>query len=112
MWDNNRVKVNGEVPYEDADAVLGLDAGNRLSLKFKHPSINSKADLPSGTIVTVIGDTVTNTYTKDAFEEDGSLIYVGNVSNNNVTIKITWTTGNETVYIIDLSSVELEEAGE
>lgn len=104
----NTVNVSGTIPYEDEDAALGLEAGNRLSVRFINSSINSSASLPSGTICTIIGDTVTNSYTKDAFESDGSLILVCNVSNNPVTVKITWESGVESVYTINLSSAILE----
>ena len=105
----NTARITGTVPFEDADAILGLNAGNRLTLKFSNTGIESKSDLPSGTIVTTIGDTKTNTYTKDAFEDDGTLIYVANVSNNNATVKIKWTADTETVFTIDLSKAIMQE---
>lgn len=104
----NTARITGTIPLEEADAILGLDAGNRLTLKFANTAIESKADLPDGTIVTTIGDTKTNTYTKDAFEDDGTLILVSNVSNNNTTVKIKWTDDKETVFTIDLSKAILE----
>ena len=79
-----------------------------MSLKFSNPDITDRDDLPDGNICKTIGDNFTNIYTKDAFEEDGSLIYVGNVTNNNIKIEIEWVEGKRIVYTVNLSDVTLE----
>ena len=106
----NNVKVNGTLPYEEADAILGLDAGNRFSVKIKNNNIISQADLPSGNIVKVSNPSASggyNIYDKTAFETDGSLIIVTNVAQGDtkVIVKITWNTGVETTYTYDVSGV-------
>lgn len=108
----NNIKVNGTLPYENADAILGLDAGNRFSVKLKNNNILSSASLPSGIIAKVSNINAEggfNTYDKSAFETDGSLISIVNVTNKNnpLIIKVTWTTGVETTYMYDFTSVTL-----
>jgi len=105
----NNVKVTGTLPLEEADAVLGLPAGNRFAVKIKNNSIVTKASLPSGTIAKISNPDANggfNTYTKSAFEDDGSLIVIINApaGKNTLVVKITWTTGVETTYTYDLTS--------
>ena len=110
---DNAVAVGGTINYGSVDPAFGFDApGNYLVFKIKNPGINSTADLPSGTIVTVTGATTTNTYTKSAFETDGSLIVGINISTKSVnpTVKIKWAAGAEHTYTYDVSDVTLEEA--
>lgn len=104
--------VKGEIPYEDADATLGLDAGNRLTVKFVNSNIASKAALPSGIICrTLKSDGTWQEYTKDAFEDDGSLILVSNVNNIRVGIvEITWVEGTTEIYTLNTLGAELEPA--
>lgn len=99
------LNVVGTVPYAAADASLGLGAGNRITVKISNPAITSKEQLPSGNIVTSSGDGYTNPYTKTAFENDGSLILVTNVSKtvpHVVTVK--WATSVVTTYTINSSA--------
>jgi hypothetical protein len=100
--------VNGVIPYEEADAVLGLEAGNRLTFKLSNSAITKKADLPSGNIVTIKGENTTNTYTKDAFEDDGSLIVVCNTTGATpITIKVSFFEGVVTTYTYITSEATL-----
>lgn len=106
----NVIKVTGTIPYAEADATLGLDAGNRVQFRLSYAGITSQAQLPSGDIMTAIGKTATNTYTKSAFESDGSLINVGNVYKDFTSkLKITWTAGKEVEYTIDTSDATFAE---
>ena len=109
----NNIAVGGTINYDYVDPAFGFDnAGNYLVFKVKNPDINSTAALPSGTIVTITGATTTNTYTKSAFENDGSLIVAINISTKTVnpTVKIKWAAGAEHTYTYDVSNVTLEEA--
>lgn len=109
----NVIKAGGTINYGEVDPAFGfVNPGNYLVFKVKNPDINSTADLPSGTIVTVTGATTTNTYTKSAFETDGSLIVGINIPTTaiNPTVKIKWATGAEHTYTYDVSDVTLEEA--
>ena len=106
---SNNIKATGTIPYEEADAVLGLPAGNRFSVRLVNSAISSQSDLPSGTIVKVSNPEASggfNTYDKTAFETDGSLIVIVNApaNSNTVIVKVTWTAGNESTYTYDLSS--------
>lgn len=107
-FDGSVAKFSGTLPYEEADAVLGLDAGHRLSFKLVNPEISSKSDLPSGDICTVYGEHTENTYTKDAFEDDGSLIVINNVTTGPVRVKVKWAVGKEFEYLFDLTGIALE----
>ena len=84
---------------------MGLTAGNRFTVKLTNSAITSKSQLPSGTILTTIGKTNTNNYTKAAFEDDGSLILVANVFADAETIvKVKWVSGVETVYTFNFAN--------
>lgn len=99
----NVIYVQGTLPYADNND-LGLPAGNRFSVKFTNSKITSKSQLPSGNIVTTIGKYDTNTFDKSAFEDDGSLILVGNAyQGTNSVVKVTWETGKESVYTFNFS---------
>lgn len=106
----NVVKVGGTIDKRTIDPAFGFDgAGNYLVFKIKNDNIASAASLPSGNIVTVTGATVTNTYSKDAFETDGSLIVAINIPTKavNPTVKIKWAAGVERTYTYDVSDVTL-----
>ena len=102
--------VKGEIPYEDADATLGLDAGNRLTVKFVNSNITAKSQLPAGIIGrTLKSDGTWQEYTKDAFEDDGSLILVANVNNLRVGIvEVTWVEGTTDIYTLNTLGATLE----
>lgn len=106
------VLFNGTIPYEAADAELGLEAGNRINITFKNANITAKSQLPSGTICrTLKSDGTYNEYTKDAFESDGSLNLVANVNNLRVGIvEITWRTGETVTYTTNTLNAQLEPA--
>ena len=106
----NVVKVSGTIDKRTIDPAFGfVGAGNYLVFKIKNDAITGQADLPSGTIATVTGATLTNTYTKSAFETDGSLIVAINIPTKTVnpTVKIKWATGVEHTYTYDVSGVTL-----
>ena len=111
-FDGTNAKVTGTLPYEEADATLGLPAGNRYTYKIQNSNITSRDQLPSGVIAKITNTQAGsgyNEYDKSAFEEDGSLIVVVNIGNKNIPIvsKMTWTEGNESVYTADLKTVIL-----
>ena len=99
------LNILGTVPYYGSADAYGNAAGNRIVVKISNPAITSKDQLPSGNIVTSSGDGYTNTYTKTAFEDDGSLILITNVSKtvpHVVTVK--WATGVVTTYTFNSSN--------
>lgn len=99
----------GTIPYKDADAELGLDAGNRIDITFKNQNITAKSQLPDGNICrTLKSDGTWQTYTKSAFEDDGSLNLVANVNNLRVGIvEITWATGETVTYTVNTLGAKL-----
>ena len=106
------VLFSGEIPYEDADATLGLDAGNRINITFKNSNISSRDSLPSGVVArTLKSDGTYQEYDKSAFETDGSLNLVANVNALRVgLVEIKWT-ANETVsYVTNTLGATLEPA--
>lgn len=100
------LNVLGTVPYYGSADAYGNAAGNRITVKISNPAITSKDQLPSGNIVTSTGAAgVTNTYTKTAFEDDGSIILITDVSKtvpHVVTIK--WVSGITTTYTFNCSA--------
>lgn len=108
-------KVYGKLPYLPGDKTLGNPAGNKFTIKIKNEKITSRDDLPSGkdiaTSTVVGGDTLK--YSKDAFEDDGSLISVVNVSKRvTSTITIKWSSTETYIYNFDLSEVSLGKENE
>ena len=108
-------KVYGKLPYLPADITLGNPVGNKFTIKIKNEKITSRDDLPSGkdiaTSTVVGGDTLK--YSKDAFEDDGSLISVINVSKRvTSTITIKWSNTETYIYNFDLSDVSLGKENE
>lgn len=96
--------------------MAGLDAGNRLAIRFANPAVTSRTQLPDGKIVTTKrvtqegGKYVTSTYDKTAFETDGSLICLFNAfKGKNITVKVKWTDGAESTYTIDITRATLAE---
>ena len=112
--DGTTYRITGTIPYADEDVTLGLAAGNRLSLRIVNSSITSQAGLPSGNICKItnlLADSGFNTYTKEAFETDGSLIIVANTNiNKKLEAKVTWASGLETTYVFDYSTATLAAA--
>lgn len=105
----NNIKVTGTLPLAEADATLGLPAGNRFEVKIKNPNINLKSSLPTGTIAKISNPDASggfNTYNRTAFEDDASLIVIINAPSGRtrVIVKITWTAGVETTYTYDLTN--------
>lgn len=84
--------------------------GNRFTVKLVNSEITSKSQLPSGKIVTTVGKNNTNTYDKNAFESDGSLIFEANVyKGTNTVLKVKWKEGVETVYTFNFSNATFAE---
>lgn len=97
------VDIKGTIPYVDADATLGLEAGNRIDLKFTNEAITAKTQLPDGVIArTLKSDGTYNTLTKDAFEDDGSLILCSRVNDLRVgMVEIRWTAETTDIYTVN-----------
>lgn len=106
------MNILGEIPYEEADVPLGLDAGNRVQVRLANSSITAQADLPSGDICAIEQDNGTySLYTKAAFEADGSLLVLNNVNARRVkALKVTWVTGKTVTYYLNTNSATLEAA--
>lgn len=102
--------AKGTIPYEDANADLGLPAGNRITFKLANTDITAKTDLPTGDICKIYdADGTVRAYTKDAFETDGSVIVCHNVvAGEVVKIEIAWKAGVTTEYFIDLTKAQME----
>lgn len=114
---NGIYQIVGLLPYEDADATLGLPAGNRFTVRIANPDITSKDDLPSGDILKITNKNVPggyNTYNKSAFEADGSIISVVNIENTGsiLEIIIKWTSDGWTTYTYKFNTATFAEKGE
>lgn len=96
--------IIGEIPYV-AEAEYGLPAGNRMAIKITNPLV-TKATLPEGIICKTETVGGYNEYTKDAFEEDGSLIYLASIDLLVKRIQIDWGDGFVT-YTIDCRKATL-----
>ena len=109
--------VTGLIPYGRADSLFDF-AGYRFAVKISRDTITSRNDLPSGNIVVITVGTEVSQYTKDAFETDGSLIYIAAPTAETLTtprvVKIAWSMAGDTLqesdftsYTFDLSNAEL-----
>lgn len=109
--------VTGLIPYGRADSLFAF-AGYRFAVKISRDTITSRDDLPDGNICTVTVGGETSTYTKSAFETDGSLIYIAAPVRETLAtprvVKIAWSIAGSTVeesdftsYTFDLSGAEL-----
>ncbi len=105
IGNGNNYKLIGVIPFEPASSALGLAKGNRITIRTT--SNIAYADLPSGIIVKTTNRTKPagyNEYTKTAFESDGSLVTIMNVSGPTIEIKIKWKVDEDfTTYTIDTS---------
>lgn len=105
--------VVGTLPYLPQDSAIGMPAGNRFEVSFKTDV--AKADLPGGNIavVDVLGGTH-NTYNKSAFEDDGSLICILNITNNNSLVKISieWEDDKISTYTLRFTDVKFGKQDE
>lgn len=107
-------KIIGTLPYEPADNLIGMVAGNRFIAKITNKNITAKSDLPSGDIL-VIGNSDGNeqTYTKSAFEDDGSLYMVTNERPNSVlTLAIEWEDDKISTYTFSFADATFAQDGE
>lgn len=105
----SKIEIVGDIHYvETPYSALGLAAGYEFGVVIKNDRITSTDQLPTGTIVTVIGDNTRNSYTKNAFEADGSLILVANVTPgaSKPTLIVKWSEDSEETYIFDLSKTK------
>lgn len=104
--------ITGTIPLADADATLGLDAGNRVAFKLSNSAITAKSALPSGDIVeSLYPDGTYHKYTKDAFESDGSLLVTYNADQLPVKIvRVTWVEGTTVTYVLDSTGAVLATA--
>lgn len=114
---NTYYDVLGTIPYSEANATIGLAAGNRFTVRISNPEITSKSNLPSGTICSVVmTDSLLNTnnsYNKNAFEDDGSLIVITNVlKGTKVTVTIKWSNTLTSTYIFDCKDIVLGTQGQ
>lgn len=103
------LKVSGVIPYGAAVPSINLGAGNHYTVKLVNSGIASKAALPSGYICRRLRANGTyEQYTKDVFEDDGSLIICCNADELRIGItEITWTAGVTTTYVMDTLGAEL-----
>ena len=95
----NTLTLSGTIPY--SQGVLGLTDGNIVAIRFAPPSGVTVGgdDASVSTTNRESGQNGWNEYGEEAFEEDGSLIWVTKVSKtDDVQIKIKWnaTTAEET----------------
>ncbi len=106
-------EVAGTLPYLPADGNIGMPAGNRFTIMLNQ-GIGNKSDLPSGNIITVsISDGTTQTYNKNAFEDDGTLISTVNVRKISIlTISIKWESDAVSTYTFTFKNVSFAEDGQ
>lgn len=94
--------VKGVLPYKQADATLSLPKGNIFSVKITNPLVTDPAALPAGNIVTTFNSDTGNTqsYTKAAFEADGSLLSISHVNGaaTEITMTVEWVKGFVSTY--------------
>jgi hypothetical protein len=111
-------KVYGTLPYSAETPEIGMPAGNRFTIRTINPNITKRADLPSGEICNIIitdeGGNRIQSYTKSAFEDDGSLVTIVNAKKNTIlTINIKWESDADfTNYQFNFENVELGAQGE
>lgn len=95
IQDDKTIKVIGVIPYAEADASLGLAAGNRFAFKLNNPFNISEYPLPNGIIAKVTNTLIDgyNEYTKAAFDADGGLSVVSNVPETVkvIEVMVKWT---------------------
>lgn len=110
-----KYSIIGTLPYTAAQPVIGMAAGAQFAAHLSNSAITSKSDLPSGTICTATVTPGTSfTYTKSAFEDDGSLISVQNIlaTGNIVTISVKWSATLICIYIFEFKDAKLGAEGE
>ena len=118
----NKIKVTGTIKYVDANANVGLAAGNHVILDFKHPNIANTSALPSDNPIVKVTHTEIegnyNTAARDAFETDGSLVVAVNLSTAKSLplsepreVIIAWTKEGDNLvwehYLLDFSEAKL-----
>ena len=92
-------QVIGNIKEEDKDVSLGLDKGYRFQLHLTYKDVNELTDLPAGNICKLeVSNGTTNIYDSSAFENDGSLIILVNVTKESVVkLWMKWLESNATV---------------
>lgn len=103
-------EVAGTLPYLPADGNIGMPAGNRFTIKLSQ-GIEDKSNLPSGNIATIsLSDGTTQTYNKNAFEDDGALIVTVNARKISIlTISIKWESDAVSTYTFTFKNVSFAE---
>lgn len=78
---------------KEGSAEYGLQKGNRFQLQLKYDGITDISQLPGGDICKVIvSNGTTNIYTSSAFESDGSLVLLLNVTKDSIVdVEVKWT---------------------
>ena len=98
------VILTGEVAQAAKDDAYTpkLAAGNRVAVRLYNTGV-TKAALPTGNIAKVLGTDGNYTeLTKDAFQDDGSLVLYYNVNEMPIrTAEITWVAGEVTTYVVN-----------
>ena len=99
------LKLQGTIPY--SDTILEIEAGNIVAIKFTAPTGVTVGG--EGAYVKTTNRQTTegwNEYGEEAFEDDGSLIWVTSVNKeNSVQIKIKWNEAtSEVVYTLTVDS--------
>ena len=99
------LKLQGTIPY--SDTTLEIEAGNIVAIKFTAP-VGVEVGGEGAYVKTTNRQTTEgwNEYGEEAFEEDGSLIWVTSVSKeNSVQVKIKWNeSSNIVVYPLTVDS--------
>lgn len=106
--------VFGKIPYSAATPELGMPAGNRFTVCASNAEISEQSDLPSGDICTVsVSNGTSFTYKKNAFEADGTLITIVNVTKASIlTVSVKWSNTFIAVYEYHFDKSELAAEGE
>lgn len=95
--------LKGTIPY--SESVLGIEAGNIVTIRFTPPSGTTVGGEEAYVKTTNRQEeSGWNEYDETAFEEDGSLVWVTSVSKeNDVQIKIKWNaTSSEVTYTLSV----------
>ena len=101
----NTLTLSGTIPF--VEGVLGIEAGNIVAIRFTPPAGTTVGgeDASVRTTNRESGEDAWNEYGEEAFEEDGSLIWITKVSKeDDVQIKIKWNANTaETTYTLTVA---------
>lgn len=110
-----KYSIIGTLPYTAAQPEIGMAAGPQFAAHIINSDIESKSDLPSGTICTATVTPGTSfSYNKNAFEDDGSLISVQNIlrPSDMITISVTWSSELICVYVFEFKEAKIGAEGQ